>query len=148
MTDGPLLRLIRCESERPAELLLCDSQPFSDWVGQAAEVRLQQCRFAIGETPQSKILVRGNPLPPVAGQLFWLAAQVAIPLGLTWRPHIDQASMNGVIFSAADAGADSTERSIAVWQRSENDSETESVELVNGSSFIPVTRSNVRKASV
>lgn len=138
------LKLVRSITERDAELWCGSSGEFRAWAEKAPELRLQACRYALcGDTCQA--LVRGNPLPPLAGQQFWLAGKVAIPLGWHWVPAIDTTAMNDVIVANMDDGRAGVESTILVWFSAADHYSADRIEVVAGTSFIPTTRSNVRK---
>ncbi len=137
------LQLVRSTTERTPELWCGSSLGFRVWAETAPEIRLQACRYALsGATCQA--LVRGNPLPPLTGQQFWLAGKVAIPLGWHWSPSIDTTSMNELIVAKIEGHLSVAKSAIIVWRPASESDAAERIEVIAGTSFIPTTRSNVR----
>lgn len=136
------LKLIRCPVEHPAEFWRGAASTFKEWVETSPAIRLQQVRYAVssGETPE--IIARGNPLPPLPGRMYWLAGQVALPLGWHWSPMIDQAAMNEIILQSINA---SSQETIVIWQQSTTETLHDQLEAIARTSFVPTTRSSVRQ---
>jgi len=80
------LSLVRSAEERNADVLLTT---FSDWaafVANAGCIRLDQLCFAAAS--DGKVLVRGDPLPPLPGKRFVVYSGLAVPAGFTWHPCV------------------------------------------------------------
>ncbi len=138
------LKLVRCDSERPAELWCGPTAEFRTWAETAPEIRLHACRYAVRSAEVPQTLVRGNPLPPLNGQLFWMAGKVALPLRWHWSPTVDQAAMNEVIFANVEQSQDTTDSTIVIWYPA-IEQHSDHIVAIAGTSFIPATRSSARR---
>lgn len=148
------LHLVRSTHERPAELLLCDAAAFVDWVITAPETRLQKCRYALCSDATPQVLVHAQQLPPLAGQLFWLAGQVGIPLGFEWSPNVDCETLNAALLG--NPPATKTQQAFAIWMNPGDAGSgkagataaiqqvSDCVHVIAASSLIRTTRSSVR----
>ncbi|MEZ6133040.1 MAG: hypothetical protein R3C59_30585 [Planctomycetaceae bacterium] len=137
------LQLQRSPDVRPAQLLVCDASLFLDWAVTAPEVRLRCLKYAVCRSTSVRVLVMGQPLPPLTGSLFWLAGQVALPLGYAWQPELDVAAMNAVLFSQwEDKPSPGT---VAIWIGPESANTESHIEIVPGSAFVTASRSNARQ---
>ena len=81
------LRLVRSSTVKAATALLTDAKTFTGWAARAATVRLDRLTFAASS--DRKIIVRGDPLPPVRGQRFTERSGVAVSEGFEWDPPVD-----------------------------------------------------------
>ena len=80
------LKLVRSSVIEGASLL---STTLDDWAAyalSAAEVRLACWSFAVSAT--RRVLVRGQPLPSIAGERFSVSDGIALPLGWEWSPRV------------------------------------------------------------
>ncbi len=140
--DRMALSLSRCADEHPAELWRGSAVVFRAWVETAPEIRLRALRYAVSAATEAEVLVRGNPLPPLPGCSYWLSGQVALPLGWHWSPRIDSAAMNEVILQSVNDASAST---LVVWNHSNDDLSVGHLEVTARTSFVPATRSSVRR---
>lgn len=76
-------RLERAGEERPANLLRLPLAAFAAWAESAPAVRLRPLAFAASG---AEALVRGLPLPPVAGTPYAEEGGIAVPCGWTLLP--------------------------------------------------------------
>ena len=83
------VRLVRSTEEREPTLLLTSLQDWHEFAISAPEVRLKPLRFAVNE--EARVLVQGEPLPPLPGPRFVVEGNVAAPAGFTWRPAVGSA---------------------------------------------------------
>lgn len=137
------LKLQRSSTAHVAELWCGVASEFRKWAETAPKIRLQACRYALC-SDSGRVIVRGIPLPPLAGQLFWMADRIAIPLGWHWSPAVDTAALNDVILSAAKDSHGVTDSTIVVWHPATAQNSADYTEPIAGTSFIPVSRSSVR----
>ncbi len=164
------LKLVRSTSERPASILLCEFSAFAEWADTASEIRIHACRFAAARSDNelpAMAIIKGTPLPPVPGRLFWLAGNVAIPSGFEWAPAVDEVTLRAALVNAFEACPDSA---VIMWNaNSDFDAATagfsesnprseefpkqeavsfnglgECVEMIAQTDFITATRTNVR----
>jgi hypothetical protein len=84
--DPVSLRLARSAEEAPANVLRTRLVDWLEFAQSAAEVRLQRLTFAV--SAERQVLVRGTPLPPLAGERFVERAGIAVPAGLGWQPAV------------------------------------------------------------
>ncbi len=121
-------RLERVATHEEASLILTRE---ADWVrygSSAPQVRLERLTFAASS--DGRILVRGRPLPPVAGERFYEEACVAVPCGWSWPMWLDAQ----VIRDALDVEAEELVlfSSAGTW------------ESIAGDLFVRATRSAIR----
>jgi hypothetical protein len=105
LESSPPLTLTRGASRyvgpaREPELLRCSLDDWSKYASTAPLVRLQPLTFACDD--QRRVLVKGNPLPPVQGELFALSCGVATPLGWCWEPAVSPKTLRASFPSPAD----------------------------------------------
>ena len=83
------LRLVR--GGKPAEpaLLRVSLQAWRDYAIRAPQVRMQHWTFAVSQSGEA--LIRGTPLPPLAGVRFVEDAGIVVPAGWTWTPAVEAA---------------------------------------------------------
>lgn len=162
------LQLIRSTEEHAPALLLTNRAEFESWALTAPEIRLQACRFAVCQPDPSSgsvianvgdtlVAVHGNPLPVLAGRRYWITGNVAVPLGFSWTPFVDEETLNAVMTKVSgrvvlDAGTGSPEKqSVSAGDRSLPEAsciwiwhEDGNVDCIHGRDFIPASRTNVR----
>ena len=139
------LTLERTVQEQEAALLITDEASFRDWALSAPEVRLQGSRFAVSRSKYRepddrsvlvpRVAVQGQPLPPLMGERYWLAGNIAIPLGFTWVPHVDVKTLETVL----SRGLEESSHRILIWRLDGN-----VIEEIVSSDWVAVTRANVR----
>lgn len=122
------LRLIRSAEEREPELLLTDIEAFQKFASAAAQVRLGRLQFAAAAA--GRVLVRGQPLPPLPGCRYVLHCGIAVPAGFAWQPAV---SPEVLARRFAVSGA-----ALVLWN------EDGTITRLHGEQFIPVSRSAVQ----
>jgi len=98
------------------------------WGECAPQVRLERLAFAAAS--DGRVLVRGNPLPPLPGDRFYERAGLAVPCGWGWPEWLDAALVREVL--------DLPEGDLALF------SPDGSWELIPADQFVRATRSAVR----
>ncbi len=78
--------LVRTEREQPAQAVLLPLAQMLPWVEQAPRIRLERLQFAAAA--DGRALVKGTPLPPVPGAVFYFAGAMALPCGWDFAPHL------------------------------------------------------------
>ncbi len=141
------LLLERSTDVQHEAVIVTDWKSFSNWANTAPEIRLHCCRFAVSKDAASRgplncdraarVVIQGNPLPPLEGERYWLAGRVAVPLGYRWTPAIDVATLEASICKQNEGNAGP--QSLWIWNGTKN-----SIDVIEGSDLIPVTRANVR----
>ena len=108
---------------------------------------VDQCRVDGAEERHSSnsigsacVVIQGNPLPPLDGERYWLAGRVAVPLGYHWTPAVDVATLEAVIRSLN--GENAGTQPLCIWNKNDH-----SIDVVEGSDLIPLTRTNVRETA-
>lgn len=87
-TDAPAgLSVIRSAATADPNVLVLPLAAWCDWVLQAPEVRLRPLDFAADR--QGRAVVRGTPLPPLAGERWVEGSGVAVPCGYAWTPALE-----------------------------------------------------------
>ena len=81
------LQLVR--GGKPAEpaLLRVSLQAWHAYATRAPQIRLERSTFAVSQTGEA--LIRGTPLPPLAGERFVEDAGIVVPAGWTWTPAVE-----------------------------------------------------------
>jgi hypothetical protein len=93
---GPVAwRLCRDERPRESNLLLATAEAWGIYAATAAQVRLDRWTFAADE--QGRVLIRGLPLPPIAGQFYCEEEGIAVPAGWRWDPPLAAAVLRAAI---------------------------------------------------
>jgi len=81
------LRLVRDLQERTPSLLILSIERWLRYAETAPQVRLDGLQFVANES--GRVLVRGTPAPPLAGELLVEESGVAVPAGWWWSPAVD-----------------------------------------------------------
>lgn len=89
------LRLVRSDRERRANVLVTALGAWAEYVRNAPLVRLKPLRFAA--SADGRVLVRGEPLPPIPGERCVERDGLAVPAGLEWSPPVDPAVLRDVL---------------------------------------------------
>jgi hypothetical protein len=122
------LQLVRSAEEHEADLLLTNIEQWSRFALTAAKVRLERLRFAVDNG--GRVLVQGNPLPPLPGKRFVVRGNVAVPAGFAWSPAVS----TGVLLRLF-GGA---ENSLVLWE------EQGAITRLVAEQFVPATRAAVK----
>jgi hypothetical protein len=117
LTRRAALRLVRTNCEERASVLVTTLPEWTAYAVTAPLIRLRPLRFAVAA--DGRALVRGTPLPPLAGRRYVEREGIAVPSGFTLEPALEAASIRALIEIAADAlalfGEDGT------WERIDAD---------------------------
>jgi len=109
-------------------ILECDFLALSQWALRSSEVRLGALAFACDATGQT--IVRGLPLPPLAGRRWIEYDRVAVEVGYSWEPAVSVRTLNLAVAQSDDSihflEADGRER------------------VIDHFSFVKATRGSVR----
>jgi len=91
------LRVVRepAAREREATVLVTSHSTWAQYASTAPQVRLRALRFAA--SADGRVLVRGTPLPPLAGRRYVEQDGVALPAGYAFSPAIDAASVRALL---------------------------------------------------
>lgn len=81
------LELIPSENFAEPNVLLTDLKSWVQYGRQAPQIRLKNCQFAV--CVDSRTLICGSPLPPIAGQRAVSRSGLVVPCGWTWSPAVD-----------------------------------------------------------
>jgi hypothetical protein len=77
--DRLAVRLVPGREERKASLLLTDLEAMLRWAEGASRLRMRRLEMAVSGR---RVLVRGEPLPPVRGEAWYVEGGLAVPCGL------------------------------------------------------------------
>lgn len=80
------LQFVRGGPIGESNLMVTDVATWRDYAISAPQVRLERWTFALNNV--GDVLVRGTPLPPIAGRRFVETSGIAIAAGWTWTPHV------------------------------------------------------------
>ena len=89
------LQLVRAATEHPISMLETTIDAWRRWATDAPQLRLKPLHFAA--SADGRILVRGEPLPPLPGKRYAVADGIAVPAGWTWHPAIDTATVRSIL---------------------------------------------------
>ncbi len=135
--------------------------PFEAWAAYALSaplVRLDRWRFAVSTS--GNVVIRGEPLPPLPGQLFVEESGVACPVGLKWSPPVDAEVLRELIGCQMNdlaimrrSRSDSLMAHQTDGQRSSVDYESPrpdavSITFIAARDFVKATRSAIRASRV
>lgn len=81
------LRIIRRARELPSTALVTSLDAWFDYATKAPECRLTRLAFAASRA--GRALVRGSPLPPLAGTPCVERGGIVVPAGYDWAPRVD-----------------------------------------------------------
>ncbi len=121
------LRLIPSEEQSEPNVLLTTRSSWAAYAVAASQVRLDRWRFALAA--DGRALIRGEPLPPLAGERFVERDGIVVLAGWTWAPQVDA----GVIRDVFGLG----QKDIVLWSN-------QVCEIVRGEQFVAASRSGVR----
>ena len=122
------LQLVRSAGEQDSTLLLTEISEWSRYSHTAAKVRLERLRFAVDST--GRVLVQGNPLPPLPGKRFVIHGGVAVPAGFSWTPAVSPAVLLRLFGGA--------ETSLVLWE------EQGTITRLSAEQFVPASRAAVK----
>jgi hypothetical protein len=94
------LRLVRTHREERASVLLAKFDQFLAFATTAPLVRLSPLRFAVAE--DGRAVIRGEPLPAMAGKRFAEMGGVAAPCGFGLAPAVDAATIRKLLGSGPE----------------------------------------------
>jgi hypothetical protein len=123
------LRLVRGGVPGEAQLLQTSWSGWRTWAVSAPEVRLRPLAFAVADG--GRTLIRGLPLPPVAGKQFVIHEGLAVPCGWQFDPPVTSAVIRQVLGLNSDELAVFDERS--------------RFDVVRDDQFVQASRSAVRQ---
>jgi MoxR-vWA-beta-propeller ternary system domain bpX2 len=92
--------LVRSYAEQEAAALLADFAEWAAYAAEAPEVRLKSLRFAVNE--ERKVLIIGQPLPPLKGLQLANYSGILVPCGLSWSPAVDAAVLSELFHRGAE----------------------------------------------
>jgi hypothetical protein len=81
------IRIVRSSAERPASALMTSLDAWVAYCATAPEVRLKPLAFAVAD--DRRVLVRGTPLPPLAGLRYTCGNGAAVPCGFELSPRLE-----------------------------------------------------------
>ena len=125
------LRIVHSAEEEPANVLRTDFESWNEFAQAAAEVRLQRLTFAV--STERQVLVRGTPLPPLAGERFVERAGIAVPAGFGWQPAVSVEVVRRVLGMA--------EGGFVLWERDNT------LTRLHPEQFVAATRRAVRETA-
>ena len=76
-------RLVVSEHQQKGVALLTHFEEWHKYVENAPEIRLRRLQFAVSQKGQ--VLVMGDVLPPIRGQVFWQDEQILLPCGVAFE---------------------------------------------------------------
>ena len=121
-------RCVRIATIEEANVLLTNLIDWQAYGSSASQVRLQKLTFAVSS--DGRVIVRGTPLPPIAGERYYECDGVALACGWGWPHWLD----NGTARAALGIDADDLAlvSPAGTW------------EAIAGDDFVRATRSAIR----
>jgi hypothetical protein len=98
--------LVRSAQLDVPSVLLTTIDRWNDYAIRAPQVRLDRWQFAADEG--GRVVIRGQPLPPLAGQRWVEQDGIAVPAGWWWSPPVEATIVRLVLGLEAD--------DFALWQ--------------------------------
>lgn len=95
-----LIQLVSSEIERTSTALVVDLVSWKTYVDGAAQIRLDQLKFAVSAT--NEVLIVGYPLPPIPGKAYWKQDLLLIPNGYDF----DLSNMASLLSAALNQAQD------------------------------------------
>jgi len=89
------MTLVRSACAETAAVLLTTIDRWEAYAVRAPQVRLDRWQFAVAN--DGRVVVRGEPLPPLAGQRYVEWEGIAVPAGWRWSPPVEAAIMRSVL---------------------------------------------------
>lgn len=81
--EGYQIQLVPSEEGHVGDALLTDWNTWKNYADGAPLVRLDQLQFAVAEN--KKVLVLGQPLPPIPGREYWVQHHNLLPCGFNFK---------------------------------------------------------------
>jgi len=117
--------LVRSGREQEASVIVTSLAELESFSHTSAQVRMDRLQFAAATDGQ--VIIRGTPLPPVAGRRYVLhEGNVAVPAGYGWAPDVS-AKVLKKLFNVSSAA-------LVIWN------EDGTLTALPEEQFIPVTR--------
>jgi hypothetical protein len=128
--SGERLPMVLLRSPHPetASVLLTNVDCWAAYAIQAPQVRLDRWQFAVAK--DGRVIVCGNPLPPLPGERWVDREGIAVPAGWRWSPPVEATIVRAVF--ALEPG------DFALWQTDGN------WQRIRAADFTPASRSAVR----
>lgn len=83
------VKLVPCTETYAPNVLLTDLTTWVQYAQAAPAVRLRSCQFAVNA--DQRVLIHGQPLPPITGERAVARSGLVVPCGWTWTPAVDAA---------------------------------------------------------
>lgn len=130
------LTLVRSTAIRDASFLLTTLPRWQAYGETAPAIRLSQWSFAI--SGDGRCIIRGTPLPPIAGTQLVEDAGLLVPAGWQWQPAVDAKTIRALLgLQEGDMTIFDTAQinTVANW------------ELIGAGDWVRATRSAIRLSS-
>ena len=114
--------------EREANVLVASLRAWVQYASNAPIVRLRPLRFAA--SADGRVLLRGTPLPPLAGRRYVEQEGVALPSGFVFSPALDAAGVRALVCTDP--------QSLALFH------EDGTYERIDAEEFVPASRAAAR----
>ena len=89
------IRIVRLDNEQTAGALLTSTAAWAAYASDAPQVRLNVLRFAAAA--DRRVLIVGNPLPPIPGEYLMEREGLAVPCGFAWEPALQPSIVRRVL---------------------------------------------------
>lgn len=93
------IRIVRIDIEQAAGALLTTADQWAKCASDAPQARLNVLRFAAAK--DGRLLVVGQPLPPIHGDYLMEQEGLLVPCGYGWEPSLEARIIRGVLGLAA-----------------------------------------------
>ena len=122
------INIISSKNFQPGAALLTSLTVWKNYAETASSTRLNNLRFAVSE--KNKVLVVGNPLPPLPGIEYWISNDILVPCGYDFEYRLESV----LIKEQFNPGNDS----LLLFNKEGE------IQLINKSLFVPAKRSAIR----
>jgi hypothetical protein len=130
--DGQVsMTLVPSAHPETASVLLTTMDRWGAYSAEAPQLRLDCWKFAVAD--DGRVIVRGEPLPPLPGQRCVESEGIAVPAGWQWSPPLEGAIVRAVF--RLEPGDFALWNTDGTWQR------------IRAADFMPASRSAVRASA-
>jgi hypothetical protein len=130
--DGQVpMTLVPSAHAEAASVLLTNMDRWDRYATEAPQVRLDCWQFAVAD--DGRVIVRGEPLPPLPGQRWVEREGIAVPAGWQWLPPVEGAIVRAVF--RLEPGDFALWQTDGTWQR------------IRAVDFMPASHSAVRASA-
>lgn len=125
-------KIIKSNFYQESSALITDFSTFINYIEIASEIRFKHLIFSLSN--DNRVIIIGNPLPPIKGNEYWLKNNILIPCGYNFEIPI---------ISSIISKKENLENNAFLLVNINN-----VYEKIQKENFVPVTRSSVRLSNI